>query len=60
MSNLTPEELSKIDFDDEKTTCPKCGAYGQFIPPSTVVNRTLEAKFECNNGHFFTKKYPLK
>lgn len=60
MSNLTEEQLNNIDFNDDETVCPTCGAFGVFIPPSKVVEDTIQAKFQCHNGHFFTKRYPLK
>jgi hypothetical protein len=57
---MEQEKLDKVNFDDEETTCPKCGAYGQYIPPSKEVDDTIVATFKCNNGHFFKRKYPLK
>ena len=58
MSNLTPEQLSKINFDDEDTIC-ECGAYGVY-QQKVISGDTYTADFICNNGHKFSKIYPLK
>jgi hypothetical protein len=58
---MEEEKRNKINFDDEDTVCPKCGAYGVYIPPyKENDDGTITATFKCHNGHIFTKKYPLK
>jgi hypothetical protein len=60
MANLDIEKMNEINFDDETTVCDQCGAFGVFLPPSQAFRDTIKANFKCNNGHFFTKVYPLK
>lgn len=45
---------------EEFDKCPECGKSGKFIPPNHVEGKTLIVKFECPNGHKFSKRTPLK